>query len=73
MVSQLKRHRRITPMEPKVPTKETLNSKKRYGQCITRKMTAEDWEKYGPYNPVPKHHTYNHYLQGKPKQDLVHN
>jgi hypothetical protein len=24
------------------------------GECNTRKMTPEDWAKYGPYNPKKK-------------------
>lgn len=66
MISQLRKHKRINPMEQATTKEETLNSRKRYGKCITRKMTAEDWEKYGAYNPVPKQS--NHSLMGKPRQ-----
>ncbi|MNM07335.1 hypothetical protein D3C81_173770 [compost metagenome] len=62
MISQQKKHKRVTPM-PVVssfppPNRETVHS-----EPFTRKMTAEDWEKYGPLNPTPRNK--NHFLSGK--------
>lgn len=62
MISSQKKHRRISPM-PVVSSFPPPNRMSVHSEPITRKMTEEDWEKYGPYNPTPRNK--NHYMSGK--------
>jgi hypothetical protein len=67
MISQQKKHKRITPM-PLLssfppPTRATC-----YSEPVTRQMTAEDWAKYGPKSDLKR--KGNHYMtSGKVKKD----
>lgn len=64
MSSAKKQHRRISPM-PVVSSFPPPNRETVHGECITRKMTDEDWAKYGPRNDVKRNG--NHYMMRKPK------
>lgn len=43
------------------PVRETV-----HGECFTRKMTDEDWDKYGPRNEVTR--KGNHYMHRQKKK-----
>lgn len=62
MTSAQKKHRRISPM-PVVSSFPPPNRATVHSEPITRKMTDEDWEKYGPLNPTPR--SKSHYMSGK--------
>lgn len=62
MISSQKKHRRISPM-PVVSSFPPPNRQTVHSEVTTWKMTAEDWEKYGPLNPTPRNK--NHYMSGK--------
>lgn len=60
MSSGIKRHRRISPM-PVVSSFPPPNRATCYSEPVTRQMTAEDWEKYGPKSDLQR--KGNHYMQ----------
>lgn len=67
MSSGQKKHRRITPM-PVVSSFSPPNRETCHSECVTWKMTAEDWDKYGPKSDLKR--KGNHYMtRGKVKKD----
>lgn len=68
MSSGIKRHRRITPM-PVVSSFPPPNRETMHSECTTRKMTATDWEKYGPKSDLKR--KGNHYLTPKQKGGVI--
>lgn len=63
MISQHKKHKRVKPVPPIVSSFTPPNRESIHSECITRKMTPEDWAKYGPLNPVQRNRAY--YMSSK--------